>query len=128
MPELSQEKIFKYLTAFLALLAAGLLVREIFFKPKPLAIPEIVFPLPEIKINTDVFEEFKIGELTPFEGVVLPELIGREKPFEQYSLQEYQAALAALQSTSTATSTEVVATTTEEIATTTEETATTTIE
>lgn len=121
MPDFSQDKIFKYLTALLGLLAIGLVVREIFFKPKPLSIPEIVFPLPAVNINTEIFKEFKIEELTPFENVALPEIVGRDMPFVPYSFQEYQAALEALHATSTATTTMPTATTTEEIATTTEE-------
>lgn len=136
MPELSQEKIFKYLTSVLSLLVVVLLVREIFFSPDTLSMPEITFPITEVNVRTEVFDEFNVGELTLFQRIAMPEIIGRDRPFEPYSIAEYNAALEAFyQSTSTATTTEPTATTTiptatttTPIATTTEEIATTTEE
>lgn len=117
MPELSQEKIFQYLTVVLGLLAAVLIVREIFFTSGELTMPDIVFPITEVNVRTDIFDEFNIGDLTPFQDLEMPEVIGRDMPFEPYSIAEYNAALEALH---TATTTEEAATTTP-TATTTEE-------
>ena len=128
MPELSQDKIFKYLTAVLGLLVVVLVVREIFFSPGELTMPVITFPITEINVRTEIFDEFNVGDLTPFQDIAMPEMIGRDTPFEPYSIEEYNAALEAFYSTSTATTTGEVAATTEEIATTTEEVATTTEE
>jgi len=113
MPALSQEKIFKYLTAVLGLFVAVLLIREIFFNPAELSMPDIAFPIVEVNVRTEIFDEFNVGDLTPFQDLAMPEIIGREAPFEPYSIAEYNAALEALNSTSTATTTEPVATTTE---------------
>jgi len=90
MPELDQEKIFKYLTAVLGLVVFVLLVREIFFTPAKLTLPEITFPIIDVNVRTEVFDEFNVGELTNFQAVTLPEIIGRERPFEPYSIAEYQ--------------------------------------
>jgi len=129
MPELSQEKIFQYLTAVLGLLACVLIVREIFFTSGELTMPDIVFPITEVNVRTEIFDEFNIGELTPFYELGMPEVIGRDMPFDPYSIAEYNAALEALRTaTTTATTTEPVATTTEPVATTTEPVATTTEE
>lgn len=96
MPELSQDKIFKYLTAVLGLLVVVLLVREIFFSSTELTIPEITFPITEVNVRTEVFDEFNVGDLIPFQTLAMPEIVGRDKPFEPYSIEEYNAALEAL--------------------------------
>ena len=121
MPKLSQDKIFRYLTAALGLFVVILVVREIFFSSGDLTMPDISFPIPDINVRTEVFDKFNVGDLTPFQNITMPEIIGRDTPFSPYSIEEYNAALAALYSTSTATTTTPIATTTEEVATTTEE-------
>ena len=88
----SQDKIFKYLTVSLAIIVAGLLVRELFFKPPQIAIPSLNYPVPQIDIKTEIFDEFKMQELTAFEEITAVELAGRKNPFEPYSLEEYQLA------------------------------------
>jgi len=115
MDILPKDKVFRYLTIALALIAVGLLVKEIFFKPPSLDISDLSFPMPQINIETDVFENIEIEELTPFEQIIPLEFTGRAKPFEPYSLEEYEAAKEAYYaSLEIATSTEEVATSTEE--------------
>lgn len=131
-----QDKVFKYITVILILVSLILIIKEVFFTPRAMEATDLNFPTPPIDIKIDVFDKFDIGSLTPFEQITPTELIGRDNPFEPYSLEEYEKALEEFLANATgtittttldiATTTLDVTTTTDEVATTTEEIATTT--
>jgi len=126
-----QDKVFKYITAILILVAFGLIIKEVFFGSDSMDSPDLIFPTPPINIKIDVFDKFDIGSLTPFEKITPAELIGRDNPFEPYSLEEYAIELAEFFANATtandvATTTFDTATTTLDVVTTTSDVATTT--
>lgn len=90
MPDISPNKILKYLALGLGVVCVLILVREVFLKPKPLPTFEVPAraSLIRSKIDFEALEASVVEALLPFKEISLPEKIGRKKPFEPYTLEE----------------------------------------
>ena len=130
MQSLPQNNIFKYITIALVLASVGLIAKEVFFSNDLGEFSDLSLPTPTIDIKVEIFDKFDVNSLTPFDRITSTELIGRENPFEPYSVEEYQIELEefllSLELTTTATTTLDTSTTTIDTATTTLDVGTTT--
>ena len=79
-----EDKVIKYLILGAAAIAAIVLVREFFLKPKPLVLPEFSKPFSEIKIDFNVLDGSSIGQLKSFDALSLPSELGRDNPFAPF--------------------------------------------
>lgn len=80
----SQNKTFKYLVLGAIIVVLAVLIYELFLKPKPLALPEIILPSAKVEIDFSALENPELKELLDFEQTSLPETIGRQNPFTPY--------------------------------------------
>lgn len=112
MANIFQDKMVKYLTLGLCLVAVGLLAQNLLAKPKPsLPLPQSQSALqalpqiPQVALNPKNLENLKVENLKPFELVGFPARIGRVDPFEPYPLVEEIATSTATTTVATSTST-----------------------
>ncbi|MEK7173226.1 MAG: hypothetical protein AAB723_03735 [Patescibacteria group bacterium] len=92
MANIFQDKIVKYLTIGLFLAALGLLAQSL-FSAKTVLPPAVlsVGRLPQLSdavLSVQNLSSLKVENLKPFAPAQAPEIVGRDKPFEPYPLNE----------------------------------------
>ncbi|MCX6789833.1 MAG: hypothetical protein NTZ42_04495 [Candidatus Gribaldobacteria bacterium] len=109
MANIFQDKIVKYLTIGLFLVAIGLLVQRLLSKPTVLpqtSLPQtslLLGQLPQLSdaiLSIKNLGNLKVENLKPFIAVETPKLVGRDNPFEPYPLNEEIATTTATSSPS----------------------------
>lgn len=115
MANIFQDKIVKYLTIGLFLVAIGLLVQYLLSKPAPLPQePLSTGQLPQLSdaiLSIKNLGNLKVENLKPFTAATTPTRVGRDNPFEPYPLNEEIATTTATSSPSiTTTSTNATST------------------
>lgn len=95
MANIFQDKIVRYLTIGLFLAAIGLLAQHLLSAKTvlPSAILSVEqFPqLSDVALSVKNLDNLKVVNLKPFVAIEAPQLVGRDKPFEPYPLNEETA-------------------------------------
>ena len=79
-----KNKVVKYIILGVVFISLIILIKEVFFRPETLKVPEMLPSFPQVKIDFEFLERLEAEELSPFEKISFPEKIGRENPFIPY--------------------------------------------
>lgn len=81
---MAEKSIFKYLTIILGLATAVILVKDVFLNPSLPEIPLAPIVASQINLDFDLLSGLSLENLTLVEKIALPEMVGRENPFDTY--------------------------------------------
>lgn len=79
-----ENKILKYLSLGLVILALLIILKEFVLSPGTVPMPQFIPPESEIKIDFDFLKSQKMEDLSSFPELPLPEIFGRQNPFVNY--------------------------------------------
>ncbi len=79
-----EKKIFKILMISIAVIAVGVLVKEIFLTVRPIEVEPLSAYVTPIEVNFDLLEDPNFEEMILFENIKMPEKFGRDNPFLPY--------------------------------------------